>query len=302
MTNICTGLSAFPLTPLRNDTVDEPAFIALIERLRDAGVESITALGSTGSAAYLSEQERARVAELAVQHAGQIPVIVGVSALRTSHVLANIDRAVTAGAAGLLLAPMSYQPLTDDDVFELFYTVSGHTDLSVIVYDNPATTHFTFTPELYARVARLPGIASLKLPGVPNDPAAARAHVAAIRALLPAEVTIGVAGDAFAATGMNAGCDVWYSVIGGLLPEVALSISRPAQRGDAAAAASASERFAPLWDLFRELGGSLRVTAAIAEQLGRATPSCLPLPIQGLGAAERARVREVMRQLELGRE
>lgn len=44
-----TGLSAFPHTPLRDDTFDEAAYARLLERLTVAGVDSITALGSTGS-------------------------------------------------------------------------------------------------------------------------------------------------------------------------------------------------------------------------------------------------------------
>ena len=135
-----TGLSAFPLTPLADDAIDEPAFIRLIERLAEAKVDSITALGSTGSYAYLSGEERSRVAHLAVEHAGGTPVFIGVGALRTSHVLANAEKAEQAGASGLLLAPMTYQPLTDDDVFELFRTVTANSSLPVIVYDNPGTT------------------------------------------------------------------------------------------------------------------------------------------------------------------
>ena len=107
-----TGLSAFPLTPMRHDAIDEGSFTALIERLAAAGVDSITALGSTGSYAYLSAEERARVAQLAVQHAGGTPVFVGVGALRTSHMLANIDSAKAAGAAAVLLAGCATPPPT----------------------------------------------------------------------------------------------------------------------------------------------------------------------------------------------
>lgn len=295
-----TGLSAFPLTPLRDDTVDEAAFVRLVERLAASRVDSITALGSTGSYAYLTSKERARVARLAVAHAGPVPVFVGVGDLRTSHVLDNVDGAEAAGAAGVLLAPMTYQALTPDDVFELFRTVTEHTDLPVIVYDNPGTTHFSFTTELYARIAQLPGIASIKIPGVPTDPDAARAHVASIRAAVPEHVTIGVSGDAFAAAGLNAGCDAWYSVIGGTLPQVALTIARAGLAGHSQDAVTESERLAPLWNLFTEYGGSLRVTAAIAEHLGLAHRSCLPLPIQGLTDQQRARVADVMDRLGLG--
>lgn len=298
--NKITGLSAFPLTPLRDDQVDEAAFIALIHRLVAAGVDSITALGSTGSYAYLTPQERARVAQLAVEHASGIPVFVGVGALRTSQVLANIDAAESAGAAGILLAPMTYQPLTDEDVLELFRTVTAHTKLPVIVYDNPGTTHFTFSLELYEKIAQLPGIASIKIPGVPADPVAAREHVAAICAVVPEHVSIGVSGDACGAAGLIAGCDVWYSVIAGTLPKPALRITHAAQQGNADLALAESQHLQTLWDLFAEFGGSLRVTAAIAEHLGLAPARCLPLPLQGLADDQRARVIDVTEKLVLG--
>jgi 4-hydroxy-tetrahydrodipicolinate synthase len=300
MMSIFRGLSAFPLTPLADDAVDERAFTGLVERLAAAGVDSITALGSTGSYAYLTAAERARVARLAVEHAGDLPVLVGVGALRTSHVLANVEAAHAAGAAGLLLAPMTYQPLTQDDVFELFHTVSQHSELPVVVYDNPGTTRFAFSTELYAAIARLPGIASIKIPGVPADPETARVHVAAIRAVIPDHVTIGVSGDASAATGLTAGCDAWYSVVAGTLPGPALTITRAAQGGRPADAVAESERLAPLWDLFAELGGSIRVVAAIAEHLGLAPRGCLPLPIQPLEDAVRARIIDVVEALRLG--
>ncbi|MDQ1130328.1 dihydrodipicolinate synthase family protein [Microbacterium sp. SORGH_AS_0888] len=299
MTVDVTGLSAFPLTPLADDVLDENAFAQLVERLASAGVDSITALGSTGSAAYLTVEERRTVARLAVEHAAGIPVFVGIGALRTSHVIANAEAARDAGAAGLLLAPMTYQRLTADDVFELYRTVTAHTDLPVIVYDNPGTTHVTFTNELYARVAALPGIASLKIPPVPADPETARGHVAAIRAVIPADVTIGISGDASAASGLTAGCDAWYSVIGGLFPEAALTITRAAQGGAVADAVAESERLAPLWDLFAEFGGSIRVVAAIAEHLGLAPHGCLPLPIQPLSPAARTRIAAVVEELGL---
>lgn len=43
--------------------------------------------------------------------------------------------------------------------------------------------------------------------------------------LFPNHVTIGVSGDAHAATGLAAGCNAWYSVIGGALPALALNIT-----------------------------------------------------------------------------
>lgn len=290
------GLSAFPLTPLQGDAVAEGDLIHLIQRLAACGVDSITVLGSTGSYAYLTPAERRRVTELAVEHAAGTPVFVGVGALRTSQVLGNARSAAQAGADGLLLAPMTYQPLTDDDVFGLYRDLTEDTDLPVIVYDNPATTHFDFSIDLYRRIAELPGIASIKVPGAT---AAARSSVAQIRSVIPEHVTIGVSGDAFGAAGLNAGCDVWYSALAGTLPEPPLRIARAAQQGRAGEAASQSQLLLPLWSLFAEAGGSIRVIAAIAEHLGLAPSGCLPLPIQGLTGQQRARVIQVLESLGL---
>jgi 4-hydroxy-tetrahydrodipicolinate synthase len=47
------GLSAFPLTPMDEAGVNERAFLAIIQRLVKAGVDSIGILESTGNYAYL---------------------------------------------------------------------------------------------------------------------------------------------------------------------------------------------------------------------------------------------------------
>lgn len=297
--SLFTGLSAFPLTPLNGESIDEDAYIGLVERLVLAGVDSITALGSTGSYAYLNGEERARVAQLTVESALDIPVLVGIGALRTRDVLANVRSAEAAGAQGLLLAPVSYQPLTADDVFELFRTVADATDLPIVVYDNPGTTHFTFTTELYARLAELDGVASIKIPGFPLSPAGWDDRTGEIRAAIGNQVTIGISGDAFGAEGLIAGCDAWYTAVGGTLPEPMLEITRAAELGNAEQARELSADLQPLWDLFADHGGSLRVTAAIAEHLGLVGPGSLPLPIRGLDDSAKRTVAEVVDRLDL---
>ena len=82
-----SGLSAFPLTHLCEQRIDERAFGVLVERAVAAGVDSVTVLGSTGSYAYLNRNERARVTQLAVSHAGKVPVIAGIGAVRTREIV-----------------------------------------------------------------------------------------------------------------------------------------------------------------------------------------------------------------------
>jgi len=292
------GLSAFPLTPISEGGIDETAFVRLIERLVIAGVDSICALGSTGNYAYLTLAERKRAAQLAVEHAAGVPVMIGIGALRTRDVLALAEHAQEAGATGVLLAPVSYQKLTDDEVFGLYETVTRSLSIPLCVYDNPGTTHFEFSDPLHGQIAELPHVGSIKIPGVPFNPEAASERVHRLRALIPSHVTIGVSGDRSAAIGLNAGCEAWYSVIGGLFPKAALAIARAAQVGHAGEAARLSERLEPLWTMFSQ-HGSLRVVAAAAELRELAVSPSLPLPLKGLDGAAQSYLADLLDKLEL---
>lgn len=293
---VLTGLSAFPLTPISDDRVDLAAYGGLIDRLADAGVDSIGALGSTGSYAYLDRQERRAVAVASVEHSRGIPVVVGVGATRTSHVQALADDAQDAGASAVLLAPVSYQPLTDDDVFGLYADVTAGLSVPLVVYDNPGTTRFTFSLDLYARIAELPQVAAIKIPPV-GGVDASRARVAEIRAVVPEHVRIGISGDGVAAAGLLGGCDTWFTAVGGTLPQSMLAIARPALAGEEVALTE-SARLQPLWDLFA-VHGSARVTATIAEHLGLVAAPSLPRPLRGLDGVDRARVVAVVEELGL---
>ena len=294
------GLCAFPLTPLVGDNVDEAALVRLVARCVDAGVDSVGVLGSTGIYTYLLRQERRKVVEAAVEAAQGTPVVAGVGAMRTRDVLGCVEDAHTAGASGLLLAPVSYQRLTEEEVYGLYREVSSASDLPIAVYDNPATTGFTFSDELHGRIAKLPGIASIKFP--PPAPGQAADRVARLRAAVPGSVSLGISGDWAAAEALLAGCDVWYSVIAGLFPKTARQIVDLVQTGETGAGAQALEASAaldPVWELFRTYG-SLRVAATMAEVLGFVEAPCLPRPLQSLDAEGRTKVEEALRLSGLG--
>lgn len=292
-----TGLSAFALTPLLDDRLDEAAYITIIEKLRAAGVDSIGALGSTGCYPYFSRSERASVLRLATEYSGAVPVIAGIGALRTRDVLWLAEDAQKAGVSAVLLAPVSYHPLTEDEVFSLFAAVTRELSVPLCIYNNPTATHFNFSDELLARIAQLPNIGSIKIPPLAAELAPQR--VSALRAHIPADIRLGISGDGTAVEALNAGCSVWYSVFGGLFPQRALAISRAAMAGDIAQARQHTAALQPLWDLFKHYGGSLRVIATAAELLGVVKAPCLPAPLQTLQGDARREVAQVIEQLRL---
>lgn len=293
--NIFHGLSAFPITPSdAGGRVDTDALERLLRPLVTAGVASIGLLGSTGTYAYLARAERRRAIEAAASVVnGTLPLIVGIGALRTDAAQDLARDAAAAGADGLLLAPVSYTPLTDDEVFAHFEAVAAATDLPLCIYNNPTTTHFTFSPALIQRLAALPGIVAVKNPAPP--PAEVRPMHQALRAKVPETFSLGYSADWHVPDAILAGGAAWYSVCGGLLPEPTLRLMRAAQRGDVAEVARWKSRFAPLWALCQELS-SLRVMYAAADVLGlcHAAP---PRPLLPVAAGHHDRIIQALAPL-----
>lgn len=289
-----TGLSAFPITPTDdNGDVLAEDLARLLARIGPSGARSIGLLGSTGGYVFLSRAERRRAVEIAVEAQTGLPLIVGAGALRTDDAVALARDAAQAGADALLLAPVSYTPLTDDEVYRHFLAVAGATDLPICIYNNPGTTHFTFRPALLARLAQIPTVAAVKMPLPADDDFGA--EIARLRHALPEEFAIGYSGDWGCAEALRVGADAWYSVVGGLLPKAAARLADAARAGDGAAQDAA---FGPLWALFREFG-SIRVVYAAANLLGL-TQAQPPRPILPLATPARDRIAKALEPLRDG--
>jgi 4-hydroxy-tetrahydrodipicolinate synthase len=286
------GLSAFPITPADSrGVVDAEAVASLCARLVEARVDSIGLLGSTGTYAYLSREERRRTVRAAISAvAGRLPVIVGIGALRTDAVVDLARDAAEEGADGLLLAPVSYTPLTEDEAFTHYETVASATALPLCIYNNPGTTHFSFSQGLLARLADVPGVAAVKMP-LPGAKGFA-AELAELRAGPAGKLAIGYSGDWGAAEALLAGASAWYSVIAGTLPVMAREMASAAKDGDRATVERIDQQLHPLWALFKALG-SLRVVYAICAELGLAQAE-LPRPLMPISDRQRAQVREVI--------
>ena len=287
---IFLGLSAFPITPMTPSGEIITADLGrLARRIEAGGADSIGLLGSTGTYMFMGREQRRRAVAAAVGAVGSIPVIVGVGAMRTDEARSLAHDAATEGAAGLLLAPVSYTPLNEDEVFEHFVGVASATDLPLCIYSNPGTTHFTFRPDFVARLATIPTVAAIKLP-LPSSGGIA-ADLMAFRQAAPG-LSIGYSGDWGCKEALLAGADCWFSVVAGLFPEPAAAMAAAAMKGDRDEADRRDAVFSGLWDLFRA-HGSLRLMYAAANLL-ELTDAQPPRPLLGAGEGLRTKLAAVL--------
>ena len=160
-----TGLVAYPITPFQQGgRLDLESFGRYVGRLSRSGVDALVVLGSSGSFAYLSGEERAEVVGVAVEAArgSGVPVGAGISAMTTREVLEMAYAAENGGADGLVLNPLSYIPLVSQEIADQVETVSGAVSLQLCIYNNPTTTGFTYPVELAAELSWLENVSAFK--------------------------------------------------------------------------------------------------------------------------------------------
>lgn len=293
--NLFEGLHAFPITPMdsRGD-IDHAGLAELIEAIAETSVDAIGLLGSTGSYVYLdNDQRRAAIATARTRLRGRLPLIVGVGALTTDAALRHARQAIALGADGLLLAPVSYVPLFEDEVARHFEAIASAVSRPVCIYDNPTTTHFTFTPPLIDRLAQHPNIQGLKTPA---DAEVATRH-AELAARLGNRLRIGYSVDAYANQALSAGGSAWHSVMAGVFPRACADIVTALRRGDADAARQADARLQPLWTFCRHYS-SYRVAHESARLIGL-DKACMPRPIRPLAEPVREALRRLLATAEL---
>lgn len=293
--SIFHGLSAFPITPCNAaGEVDTDSLGTVLARIEAADVSSIGFLGSTGSYAYLPRPQRLRAIKAAVEAMTKTPLIIGVGALRTDEVVVLAQDAQTAGADALLLAPVSYTPLTQDEAYDHYAAVAKATDLQICIYNNPGTTHFNFSLELLQRLADIPTIKAVKMP-LPVGKIAD--DLALLRAALPDDFALGYSADWGCAEAMSVGADTFYSGIAGVLPKTMQTLTQAAQSGDGAATDALQTRLEPLWSEVKTHGG-MRVSYTIARHLG--LTDAMPFkPVQLPPKDAEARIIAALERLDL---
>jgi 4-hydroxy-tetrahydrodipicolinate synthase len=151
------GIIAYPVTPFlpSGSGIDEKSFRRVTENLLRSNPAAIAFLGSAGESAYLTGEEWRQAAKLGVETvARRVPVILGIGELTTAAAVAKARYAKEIGADMLMVIPVSYWKLTEDEIFAHFAAIAGATDLPIMAYNNPATSGVDMPPALLVKLVR----------------------------------------------------------------------------------------------------------------------------------------------------
>jgi 4-hydroxy-tetrahydrodipicolinate synthase len=226
------GIIAYPITPFTADNaVDLLTYRHLVESLVTSGSHGIAPLGSTGVLPYLTDDERDAVTEATLQQVdGRVPVLVGVSHLTTAGVVRHARFAEQAGAAAVMVIPMSYWKLTDDEIFRHYDRVASAISVPIMAYNNPATGGLDMSPALLKRLLEIPNVTMIK------ESTGDVQRMQALRQLLGEDVAFYNGSNPLALAAFAAGATGWCTAAPNLIPELNLGLYEAVQRQDLAEA------------------------------------------------------------------
>jgi 4-hydroxy-tetrahydrodipicolinate synthase len=121
--------------------LDADATATALERLLDDGAHGVVVGGTSGEFISLTEIERRRLLEIAVEAvAGRVPLVAGSGYFSTAETIRLTRFAEGAGADGAIVILPYYQRPTVAEIVRHFAEVATSTSLPVLVYNNPTNS------------------------------------------------------------------------------------------------------------------------------------------------------------------
>jgi len=152
------------VTPMEpTGALDETCLRSLIETHIAAGTQAISVIGTTGEAPTLTESERKKIIEIAVETAsGRVPIIVGTGTYNTMETLYLTEQALELGADACLIVTPYYNRPTQEGLYQHYRTIAESVSIPIILYTVPKRTGCDLSVETIERLTDFPNIIGLK--------------------------------------------------------------------------------------------------------------------------------------------
>ena len=158
------GAGVALITPFHEDgSVNYEKLKEILEEQIAEGTDAIVAVGTTGEAATLTEDEHIEVVAHTVKVVNhRIPVIAGTGSNCTATAIDLSQRAEKAGADGLLLVTPYYNKATQKGLYAHYKAIADAVSIPCILYNVPGRTGMKIEPktmaDLYYNVKNIVGV------------------------------------------------------------------------------------------------------------------------------------------------
>lgn len=152
------------ITPMHEDeSVNYEELCNQIDRLIKHGVQGLFFCGTNGEGYILSEEEKVKVLEVAVDAVGhRIPVYAGTGCVSTKDTIHLSRKAKEVGADVLSIITPYFAAINQDELYTHYEAVAKAVDLPIVLYNIPARTGTNIDPVTIGRLSHIENIIGAK--------------------------------------------------------------------------------------------------------------------------------------------
>lgn len=280
-------------TPFKKDeSLDDEAYIRLIERQIEGGTAGLIPAGTTGESPTLSHHEHAYIIEQCVKTAnGRVKVMAGAGSNSTKEAVAMAKHAQSVGADSLLVVVPYYNKPTQEGLYRHFMSIADAVTIPMWLYCIPGRSVVDLTPQTVARLAQHPNIAGTK------DATANLSRPIEVRCLAGESFNQLSGEDNTVLSFLAAGGHGCISVTANVVPHLCADMHLAWQEGRIQDAIDIQDRLMPLHNALFAESNPGPVKYALS-RLGLCNP-VLRLPLCEPTEVTKQRVDEALRSLDL---
>jgi 4-hydroxy-tetrahydrodipicolinate synthase len=285
-------IAATPFT--EQGELDLPSVARMVDFYLQAGVHGITLLGVLGEAPKLTADESERLVKAVIDRvAGRVPIIVGVSSPGFAAMKALADEALSAGAAGVMVAPTP-SLRTDDQIFDYFAQVAEVLGpIPFVLQDHPQSTGVQMSVAVMVRILKaLRTCVMVKHEDWPGLAKISALRAAGARGELRRISILGGNGGLFLPEELGRGTD--GAMTGFAFPEMMVEIHRAHVAGDRARMHDVFAAYLPLVRYEQQPGIGLAVRKYLLAKRGAIATAALRRPGPTLSAADIAEIEQLL--------
>ncbi len=233
------------LTPFTDqDELDLAMFEKNLKAQVDAGVDGIILGGSLGEASILTTSEKEKLVKFAVEKLnGKLPVIINIAEGSTKEALQQAAYAKDWGASGLMLLPPMRYKSDHRETVTYFKTIAQHTDLPIMIYNNPVDYKIEVTLDMFAELVSCANIQAVK------ESTRDVTNVTRLKNQFGDRIKILCGVDTLALEELCLGADGWVAGLVDAFPRETVAIYRLAKAGKIKEATEIYRWFMPLLEL-----------------------------------------------------
>lgn len=240
-----------------------------VNRLINAGVHGIFAIGTNGEVYALNEDEKEKVLETVVEEtAKRVPVYAGVGCITTRDTIRLARKAEKMGCDVLSVITPSFAQASQEELYEHYKAIAEAVQLPIVLYNIPARTGNALATSTVERLAAIHNIV-----GVKDSSGNFDQMLQYIEATKDMNFTVLSGNDSLILWNLLAGGSGGIAGCANVYPENMVNIYEAFRKGDLEQARAAQDRIRSFRNCFRFGNPNTIVKTAVA-MLGYPVGNC----------------------------